>query len=139
MLRLFSERPTVRVVADQWGSPTFTGDLAGAMLSVVKKSDEKGQPFGIYHFTNEGKTNWFAFAEAIYQLAKSHGIIKKEVELQPITTADYPTKAVRPKNSHLSKEKIKSGFSLQVRDWLVALEDYFKEYVESINAEKKIN
>jgi len=123
MIKLFNEREEVRVVADQWGSPTYSRDLASAVLAVA--SSERMQP-GIYHFANEGKTNWYEFACAIYERARSRGLAKKDVSILPITTEEYPTKAARPKNSYLSKVKIKKAFGLEIRDWRAALDDYIR-------------
>lgn len=136
MLRLFKERDLVKVVEDQWGSPTYTVDLAGAILKTIENDSIS---YGIYHFTNEGMTNWYEFAKAIYKKAKRLGLIEdnKKVEIQPIKTEDYPTAARRPRFSILSKEKIKREFDLRVRDWDKALEDFLvslkenREYLES--------
>jgi len=123
MLRLFKERDFVKVVEDQWGSPTYAADLAEAILKIIKSGSDK---FGIYHFTNEGVINWYEFARTIYKKAKRLGLIEdnKKVEIQPIKTEEYPTVARRPKYSVLSKEKIKREFNLKIRDWNNALEDF---------------
>jgi len=123
MLRLFKERDVVKVVGDQWGSPTYTADLAGAILKII---EDDSVSYGIYHFTNEGVANWYEFARTIYRKAKRLGLIKdnKKVEIQPIKTEDYPTAARRPGYSVLSKEKIKREFDLKIRDWDEALEDF---------------
>jgi dTDP-4-dehydrorhamnose reductase len=123
MLRLFKESDLVKVVEDQWGSPTYTVDLAEVILKIVENNFKK---YGIYHFTNEGMTSWYEFARTIYKKAKRLGLIKdnKKVEIQPIKTEDYPTKALRPRYSVLSKEKIKNEFDLQIRDWDEALDDF---------------
>ena len=123
MLRLFKERDLVKVVEDQWGSPTYTVDLAGTILKII---EDNSVSYGIYHFTNEGVTSWYEFARAIYKKAKRLGLVKsnKKVEIQPIKTKDYPTAARRPRYSVLSKEKIKKEFSLKIRDWDEALEDF---------------
>ncbi len=123
MLRLFNERDEVRVVADQWGSPTYSADLATAVVTIAISDD--AHP-GIYHFTNEGKTNWYEFACAIYERARAYGLVKREVTIRPITTEDYPTRAARPKNSYLSKEKIKAAFGLKIRDWRAALDEFIR-------------
>ena len=120
MLRLFRERDEVRVVADQWGSPTFTRDLAAAIVTITERNSEQ---YGIYHYTNEGRTTWHEFAVAIYDLARQHGLIDRDVRITPITTAEYPTKARRPKNSYLSKEKIIRELGVQCRPWRKALEE----------------
>ena len=120
MLRLFREREEVRVVADQWGSPTLAGDLADAILQVITRDSV---PYGTYHFTNEGRTNWFEFAREIHGQAMRKGLLEKPVRIVPIQTDQYPTRARRPANSCLSKEKIKSAFGIPVRPWQAALAD----------------
>jgi len=120
MIRLFGERDEVRVVADQWGSPTYTGDLAAAIVSIVELNATR---YGIYHYTNEGKTNWHEFATEIYARARRHGLIDRDVRIVAITTAEYPTKTRRPRNSYLSKEKIIRELGVQCRDWRAALEE----------------
>jgi dTDP-4-dehydrorhamnose reductase len=123
MLRLLRENDLVKVVEDQWGSPTYTVDLAEVILKIVENDFKK---YGIYHFTNEGMTSWYEFAWTIYKKAKRLGLIEdnKKVEIQPVKTEDYPTKALRPRYSVLSKEKIKNEFGLQIRDWDEALDDF---------------
>ena len=123
MLRLFKRRDVVKVVEDQWGSPTYTVDLAGAILKII---EDDTFSYGIYHFTNEGVTSWYEFARVIYKKAKRLGLIEynKKVEIQPIKTKDYPTAARRPRYSVLSKEKVKKEFGLKIRDWDEALEDF---------------
>ena len=123
MLRLFKERNLVKVVDDQWGSPTYTVDLAEAILKII---EDDSVNYGIYHFTNEGMTSWYEFARTIYKKAKRLGLLErnKKVEIQPIKTEDYPTAARRPGYSVLSKEKIKREFNLKIRDWNEALEDF---------------
>lgn len=123
MLRLFKERDLVKVVEDQWGSPTYTADLAGAVLKII---GDDAVSYGIYHFTNEGVASWYEFARTIYKKAKRLGLIEgnKKVEIKPIKTEDYPKVAKRPKYSVLSKEKIKREFNLKIRKWDKALEDF---------------
>jgi len=125
MLRLFRESDVVRVVDDQWGSLTYTVDLAEVILKIIEiGNDSVG--YGIYHFTNEGITNWYEFAKAIYNKSLKLGLIEddRKVEIVGIKTEDYPTKAVRPKYSILSKDKIKKEFNLKIRNWGEALEDF---------------
>jgi dTDP-4-dehydrorhamnose reductase len=97
MLRLASERPQLRVVADQQGTPTWTGHLAPAMLRLL----EVGPP-GTYHLTNSGVTTWYGLAVA----AVSAGDVP--VDVVPITTAEYPTRAVRPAYSVLENRAWRS-------------------------------
>lgn len=123
MLKLFKEKDLVKVVDDQWGTPTYTGDLAEAIIRITNSNSDK---FGVYHFTNEGKTTWYRFAGEIYRQAKSLGLIDKdkEVKIIPVRTEEYPTAAERPKNSILSKEKIRQTFNLEIRSWIDALKEF---------------
>lgn len=123
MLKLFKEKEEIKVVSDQWGSPTYTIDLAEGILEIINNDSDK---FGIYHFTNEGVTNWYEFAREIYRKSKKLGIIdsNKEVKIRGIETKEYPTPAQRPKWSLLSKEKIKRELNLDIRNWEDALADF---------------
>lgn len=100
MLQLGLEKQTLNIVADQIGSPTYTVDLAKLLVQMVQT-----EKFGVYHATNEGFCSWAEFAETIFTAAKM------DVKVNHILTEEYLTKAQRPKNSRLSKEKlIKNGF-----------------------------
>ena len=121
MLRLFKERDIVRVVGDQYGTPTYAPDLAAALLDIVRLNSSA---YGVYHFTNEGKISWFDFASEIYRLAKDQKLLPKEVVIQRIATEDYPTKTKRPQNSYLSKEKIIKTFDISPRNWEDALNEF---------------
>ncbi len=133
MLNLFKEKEVIRVVDDQWGSPTYTADLADTILKIIESGSEK---FGIYHFTNEGVISWYEFAQTIYSKAKKFDLISdsKKVEIKAIKTEEYATAATRPKNSILSKDKIKKEFNLDIRDWKEALKDFLS--LLKINEEK---
>jgi dTDP-4-dehydrorhamnose reductase len=121
MLRLFQERDKVMVVADQWGSPTLAGDLADVIVQIITRDTLQ---YGTFHFTNEGRTNWFGFASLILELARKHDLLDRRVRLLPIRTEQYPTRALRPANSYLSKEKIKTVFGIPVRPWQEALTEF---------------
>jgi dTDP-4-dehydrorhamnose reductase len=125
MLRLFAERDAVRVVADQWGSPTYAPDLARALMAIV--GHRGGAPAGIYNYTNEGRTNWYEFAREIHRQAVARGRARPGVSVVPITSAEYPSKVTRPANSFMSKEKIRSTFGIGIRDWREALASYLDE------------
>lgn len=127
MLRLFRERDEVGVVSDQWGTPTLAGDLADVIVHIV---NQKPVPYGIFHFTNEGRTNWFEFASLIFRLGRQYQLVDREVRLFPIKAQQYPSKAFRPTNSYLSKEKIKTAFGIEVRPWQEALESFIVRMAE---------
>lgn len=122
MIRLGQERDTLNVVADQTGTPTNAKDLAIAILDIVEHSENNRFKAGIYHFTDEGVTTWFDFTVAIHKLA---GI---ECQINPITTDQYPTKALRPKYSVLDKSKIKESFDISIPQW----EDSLKICIEEL-------
>ncbi len=124
MLNLFKQRDNLGIVNDQYGTPTYTVDLAEIIIKFI--SDNINE-YGIYHFTNEGFTTWYNFAVEIYKMAKAKGIIDKEVNIKPITTDMYPTPAVRPEYSVLSKEKIKKVLGIDIRDWTDALDEFLEE------------
>ena len=113
MLRLMKERESISVVNDQFGSPTYAADLAEAIMQIAVQAEDKG---GIYHFSNEGIINWFDFATAIKEMADLR------CNVNPTNTAGYPTPAKRPAYSALSKEKIKSVFGVQMKDWKDSLQ-----------------
>jgi dTDP-4-dehydrorhamnose reductase len=101
MLRLGQDREELRVVADQVGSPSWAKDIAEAIAQLLQS-----ETTGIYHFTNSGVVSWYDFAIAIFEEARALGFPLKVQRVIPITTADYPTPAVRPAYSVLSGKKI---------------------------------
>lgn len=119
MLKLMQEREVLRVVDDQKGRPTYCQDLAEAALHLLDKK-------GIYHFANEGETTWYQFADEIRRQAVQRGFSLKLKQLNPITTAEYPTPARRPAYSTLSTTKIEALLGQPIRPWQEALNDYMK-------------
>jgi dTDP-4-dehydrorhamnose reductase len=122
MLRLGAERDEVRVVSDQRGCPTFAADLAAALQTVLLRlaQDEAAQT-GTYHFVNAGEASWAEFAAAIFASSARHG--GPQPKVTPITTADFPTPAKRPRNSRLATTKIAADFGIRPRPWREALDD----------------
>ena len=113
MLRLGKERNGISVVADQIGSPTYTPDLAKLLVEMIETDK-----YGVYHATNEGYCSWYEFACEIFKQA---GI---NVKVNPIKTEDYPTRAIRPHNSKLSKKSlINCNFGI-IREWENALSEF---------------
>ena len=116
MLSLADSKSELNVVGDQIGSPTYCGDLAPLLFDMSKSNK-----YGIYHATNEGFCSWALFADFAIKTAG------KECYINPINTEEYPTPAVRPKNSKMSKEKLtENGFS-KLPTWKSAVERYIKE------------
>lgn len=114
--KLAHERETLGVVYDQIGSPTYARDLAGALLRIIQKieSGETDKP-GIYHYTNEGAISWYDLACFIVDF------YKLSCRVNPITTEEYKTLAVRPKFSVLDKRSLKGTFGIEIRHWHASL------------------
>jgi dTDP-4-dehydrorhamnose reductase len=125
MLRLGADRPALNVVFDQIGTPTYAPDLAAALLAIIQKVENKqveaSAIAGIWHYSNEGVTSWYDFAQAIFAI---QGMACK---VSPIETKDYPTPAQRPPFSVLNKAKIKTAFGLVIPHWRESLERCLKE------------
>ena len=129
MLRLMKERESISVVNDQHGSPTWSGDLAETIYTFIHLIREnKTIPYGIYHFTNEGKITWFDFAKGIYTQARDFGILTKECEIKPCCSDDFPSKVKRPAYSVLDKSKIKTTLGITIPAWDVSLRRYLSKY-----------
>lgn len=116
MLKLAASHQELTVVDDQIGSPTYTRDLA-VLLADMAHSEK----YGVYHATNEGFCSWAEFAAEVFRQAG------KDVHVTPVDSSAYPTKAQRPKNSRMSKEKLtENGFKLLPR-WQDAVGRYLIE------------
>ena len=116
MLRLAETRDMVSVVGDQFGSPTYTVDVAKLIMEMV--ASEK---YGVYHASNTGFCSWADFAAEIFEKAE------KTIQVNSISTSQYPTKAKRPQNSRMSKTKLKEAGFAELPSWQDALARYMKE------------
>lgn len=116
MLRLAETKEEVSVVCDQVGSPTYTADLAPLLCDMVMTDK-----YGVYHATNEGVCSWAEFAQEIFRLAG------KQVKVNSIPTSQYPTRAARPLNSRMSKDKLEEMGFARLPDWHDALGRYLQE------------
>jgi dTDP-4-dehydrorhamnose reductase len=120
MIRLGKEKSQLNVVNDQFGSPTYTYDLSRLLVDLVES-----EKYGIYHGTNEGVCTWFEFTNEIFKQTQI------TIPVHPILSSEYPTKAVRPKNSCMSKSSLdQNGFN-RLPNWKDALSRYLKE-IEAI-------
>ena len=125
MLRLAKDRDTLGVVADQYGCPTYAGDIAKALVSIAKQLHARGgaeaASYGIYHYAGNAAVSWHGFALEIFKQAHAAGLLENIPTVNAITTADYPTPAKRPAYSVLSNGKIKADYDIEASDWRVAL------------------
>lgn len=117
MLNLSKNHDRITVVNDQFGSPTYTFDLARLLVDMVQT-----EKYGVYHATNEGICSWYEFACAIFEEA---GV---QIEVAPVSTAEYGAKAARPANSRMSKEKLSENGFERLPEWRDALRRYLKKY-----------
>lgn len=114
MLRLTAEKPNLKVVFDQVGTPTYAGDLAEAIVAIFHS--ERSEESRIYHYTNEGVCSWFDFAKAIAACAGHTAC-----DIQPCHSNEFPSKVHRPAYSVLDKSLVKASFGLQIPYWLDSL------------------
>jgi len=125
MIELFSTKDTVQVVSDQRGSPTYTRDLARALLAVMKPGG--GEP-GTYHFCNGGETTWYGFALRIYERARALGIVNRTVDIRPVKAAQYSSAVLRPASSCLATDRFSEQFGCKIPEWGDAVERFLTGY-----------
>jgi dTDP-4-dehydrorhamnose reductase len=130
MLKLGGERDKLSIVADQFGSPTTSIELARATREITEgvltgRFGAQQDWAGLYHMTCGDSTTWFGFAEAIFQRA-ARQMNAKTPELTPLATEDYPTPARRPRNSVLSNQKLYDRFGVRLLTWQAALDQVMK-------------
>ncbi|MBV8888925.1 MAG: dTDP-4-dehydrorhamnose reductase [Alphaproteobacteria bacterium] len=133
ILRLATERPVLRVVADQRGSPTAARDIAETLVVIAEHVARGAAPWGTFHFAGAGNVSWHGFAEAILGLSGPSG--GRPTRVEPIATADYPTPARRPMNSVLDCTRLRAAFGIVPRPWQEALQAVMAE----LAAETAIN
>jgi dTDP-4-dehydrorhamnose reductase len=113
MLRLMREKPEIRVVADQIGTPTWATGIAHAIWGLVGASASPG----VYHWTDLGVATWYDFAVAIQDEALSRGLLNRPIPILPIATAEYPTPAMRPAFSVLNTESTRALIKIPAHHW----------------------
>jgi dTDP-4-dehydrorhamnose reductase len=118
MLRLAKDRDMLGIVSDQRGCPTYAGDIAQAIITLIQKEAEGG----IYHFCGDKEVAWSDFAKAIFNIAVYQGKITREPSINTITTEQYPTPAERPCYSTLCCKKI-NNYGVVLSDWNKSLTD----------------
>jgi dTDP-4-dehydrorhamnose reductase len=123
MLRLATTRPSIGVVDDQKGSPTYAPHLAAIVLALATRvaADPAGTRWGVYHAVGGGETTWFGFAREVFRHAVEQGLPAADVAA--IATAAYPTPARRPANSRLNCDRLRLLLGLELPDWRVGVHD----------------
>ena len=115
MLNLTATKPSLNVVFDQVGSPTYAYDLAQAIFTIVENRKYEGKD-GIYHYSNEGVCSWYDFTKMIAEYAGHTAC-----DIQPCHSNEFPSKVVRPSYSVLDKTKIKNTFGIRIPYWTDSL------------------
>lgn len=128
MLRLARERQVLRVIDDQYGGPTWSRDLAMALVHMCQRLVQGSAPvpWGTYHLCNAGKATWYDFTRAIIEEARAFEPLRVQ-EVVPIPTTAYPTPAQRPAYSVLECAKIQAVFGITPRPWRASLHDCLQE------------
>jgi dTDP-4-dehydrorhamnose reductase len=122
MLRLMAEKDEIKVVDDQIGTPSWTGDIVRVMQALIENNSS-----GIYHFTNEGVASWYDLAYEILSVAPSLGYTVQVEKLRPVSSSQWPSAAQRPAYSVLSKEKIRGILPQGIPHWRNSLRRMLKE------------
>lgn len=120
MLRLTAERPSLKVVMDQVGSPTYAQDLADTMVRLLEEGKE-----GLYHYTNEGVCSWYDFAKAI-----AAGAGHTACEIEPCRSDEFPSKVRRPAYSVLDKSRIKRECGIRIPHWTESLQKCLRKLLQ---------
>ncbi|MDW2075397.1 dTDP-4-dehydrorhamnose reductase [Vibrio sp. 1863] len=130
MLRLGAVRDELNIVGDQFGGPTYAGDIAKVLIEIANRiSKDEPVEYGIYHYSGLPHVSWYQLADAIFDSAVAQGVLLKKPNLTSISTEQYPTPAKRPSNSRMSTQKITDEFYLEASDWKLALTN-IKLYTE---------
>ena len=116
MMRLTAEKEQLNVVFDQVGTPTYAGDLALAIFSIIEAGVYEGNE-GVYHFSNEGVCSWYDFAVEIAAVAGNTGC-----RINPCHSSEFPSPVKRPPYSVLDKTKIKATFDIDIPHWRESME-----------------
>ena len=129
MLNLTATKPSLNVVFDQVGSPTYAYDLAQAIFTIVENRKYEGKD-GIYHYSNEGVCSWYDFTKMIAEYAGHTAC-----NIQPCHSNEFPSKVVRPSYSVLDKTKIKNTFGIQIPYWTDSLKTSINNILQAIRAQ----
>lgn len=133
MLRLGESRDEINVVADQFGCPTSANDIARAIVTVAEKlsADPSAHLRGVFHLSGTGETSWADFARQIFAYSAKGG--ERQVTVNSITTAQYPTPARRPANSRLDCGKLETAYGIRLPAWQTST----RAVVNALTASKK--
>lgn len=127
MLRLGADRDALNIVDDQYGRPSYVGDIVNVICFFVDRyATTKTLPWGIYHCSSEGAVSWFEFAQAIFTEAKALGVLEKAVKVNPIPSSEFPTPAPRPAYSVLDTSKLEQLIDAPLPHWKQGLHQFLQ-------------
>ncbi|MGN5519559.1 dTDP-4-dehydrorhamnose reductase [Halopseudomonas sp. Lyrl_26] len=134
MLRLAAEKRQLDIVSDQWGAPTsaaLLADITAHLLRQYSQGAPRNFPYGLYHLTASGETNWHQYASHIIEYARAAGkpIQVAADAIRPIATSGYPTPARRPLNSRLSTRKLQETFNVCLPDWTEGVDHILEQLI----------
>jgi dTDP-4-dehydrorhamnose reductase len=131
MLNLATSKKEIRVVADQFGSPTNAADFARTILNLGNRLQTKSKiNWGTYHYCGQGVISWHIFAEKIMELIRLIGG-ERTARVVPVTTAQYPTPARRPVYSALDCSRIQKNFEIELQPWQKSLEITIRKLLDA--------
>ncbi|RZU98349.1 dTDP-4-dehydrorhamnose reductase [Spiribacter vilamensis] len=121
MLRVGAERDALQVVSDQYGRPTYAGDIATVIRHLATSIAEPSLPWGIYHAVGGRIVSWYEFAGMIFREATQRGLLEQAPAVEPIATASYPTPATRPLRAVLAPSPALNAATGYSPDWEIGL------------------
>lgn len=134
MIDLMNQNNSIKVISDQVGSPTYTGDLAKVIIKIIDKSEiaksffgkNSAPAYGIYNYSSKGEISRYDFACEIYSLGKKFGKIKNNCKIESCNSDEFETVVKRPAYSVLNKDKIINELKIKIPDWKISLEKFIK-------------
>lgn len=130
MINLFKSKSVLTVVNDQVGGPTYAGDIASSILAIAENL--AGTPdfseWGVYNYSGKDDVSWYDFAKSIYLACKNDNMEVNDLDIRAVSASDFKTKAIRPQNSKLCLDKIKSVFGIKESDWRREINDNIRYY-----------
>ena len=131
MLRLAKDRPALNIVNNEFGRPTYAGDLAKVIAAAARLPPDR-LPSGVYHISGGPKTSWFDFARQIFRLARQERLISDAPILTGIPASEYPTIAPRPSNSVLAPSRKLSQLSIHTPNWRAGLQETIQRLKDTV-------